>query len=156
MTTRRDRSYLGIATSLRRGYKQKTNSNDWMSHRKPLIFTQYSSSSPFERFYNSAGRSARSEQAPMSVDSVYLIYSYHPKHMIGFSDIQFFSVEFLLKQRIKIFSHWNFFVLNWLTVLTQLSDTSFDLTYFWLFNGFPLKGCYEIVLIVMLREFVST
>lgn len=52
----RDRSYLPPATTLRRGYKQKTRSNDWMSHRKPLIFTQESFSSPFKMFYNSVGR----------------------------------------------------------------------------------------------------
>lgn len=31
------------------GYKQKVNSNDWMSHRKPLIFTRDSFSWLFEK-----------------------------------------------------------------------------------------------------------
>lgn len=52
-----EESSLILSQALRRGYKQNTRSNDWMSHRKPLIFTQESFSSPFEMFYNSVGRS---------------------------------------------------------------------------------------------------
>lgn len=86
----RDRSYLPPATTLRRGYKQKARSNDWMSHRKPLIFTQESFSS-FEMLYNSVGRSARSPGAYASRIAISDLFIPPETHDRFFGCIQFFS-----------------------------------------------------------------
>ena len=87
-------------------YKQKAHFNDSMSDRKPLIFTRDSFSLLFGMFYTSwisfpaRGAPRSPGGAPTPVASLYLIYSYHPKHMIGFWDsgylVVFFYYYFIL------------------------------------------------------------
>lgn len=116
MTIRRDRGsqpiLSALATSLRRGCKQKTPSNDWMSHRKPIIFTHDSFAHLLKGFITRSG-DLPDPQAPTPRRSPRYIWFIHTTRNT-WSVFRMYSVIFfppIARQLLLLLRGWKFLFL---------------------------------------------